>query len=210
MAWPARWAADLSAAPPSCAANAAGEGPSWCDAAWLDRQKVEIGGEKQRSASYVASGPQLGKAEGLCRPGEPGPALLVDVAGLKDHVGNVKLEVYPANDDDFLDDDDALVAEHKVFRRVEQPLPASGPATVCVRIPGPGAYSLVVLHDRNGDHKFNFTSEGIGFAGNPRIGLGLPSASEAAVVVTGSGLSRTAVVMNYRTGFLKFSPLARR
>ena len=36
---------------------------------------------------------ELGKAEGRCRPGEPGPALLVSALGLKDRSGNLKLEV---------------------------------------------------------------------------------------------------------------------
>jgi hypothetical protein len=36
----------------------------------------------------LASTPELGKAEGKCRPGESGPAFLVDVVGLKDRTGN--------------------------------------------------------------------------------------------------------------------------
>ncbi len=74
------------------------------------------------AAAMIPSSPDLGKAEGRCRPGEPGPALLVNVEGLKDRKGNLKLEVYPADDRDFLQDDNVLVSRGKVFRRVEAPV----------------------------------------------------------------------------------------
>jgi uncharacterized protein (DUF2141 family) len=152
-------------------------------------------------ARYTAhvSGPDLGKAEGRCRANEPGPAILVDVSGLKDRRGLIKLEVYPANDDDFLADDSALVNAGKVFRRVEQPLNAGGPVTLCVRIPGPGSYSLVVLHDRDANHKFGWWSDGVGFAGNPKLGWHKPTA-EATRITAGNGITRTTIVMNYRHG----------
>ena len=51
----------------------------------------------------VLAGPhqELGKGEGRCRTNEVGPALLVSAIGLKDRAGDLKLEVYPANDKDF-------------------------------------------------------------------------------------------------------------
>jgi uncharacterized protein (DUF2141 family) len=153
------------------------------------------------AARYTAhvSSPELGKAEGRCRVNEPGPALLVDVTGLKDRKGLIKLEVYPANDDDFLADDDDLVNAGKTFRRVEQPLNPVGPVTLCVRVPGPGSYSIVVLHDRDANHKFGWWGDGVGFAGNPKLGWHKPSA-EATRITAGSGITRTTIVMNYRHG----------
>ncbi len=152
-------------------------------------------------ARYTAhvSSPELGKAEGRCRAGEPGPAILVDVTGLKDRRGQIKLEVYPANDDDFLADDRVLVDAGKVFRRVEQPLNPAGPVTLCVRIPGPGSYSVVVLHDRDANHKFSWWGDGVGFAGNPKLRWHKPTA-EATRIAAGSGITRTTIVMNYRHG----------
>ena len=97
----------------------------------------------------LRSSPDLGKAEGRCRAGESGPALLVEAAGLKDRSGQIKLEVYPPNDQDFLADDNVLVAAGKTFRRVEAPTPKSGAAVLCIRIPGPGTFALLVLHDRD-------------------------------------------------------------
>lgn len=148
----------------------------------------------------VRSSPDLGKAEGRCRPGEPGPALLVEAVGLKDRTGQLKVEIYPANDQDFLADDNILVSAGKVFRRVEVPTPKSGAAIACIRVPGPGTYSLLMLHDRDMDHKFNYKVDGIGFASNPKLGWSKPKARVTRVVVNSGGVSKISVVMNYKNG----------
>ena len=148
----------------------------------------------------LRSSPDLGKAEGRCRPGEGGPALLVEAKGLKDRSGQIKLELYPANDKDFLADDNVLVGQGKTFRRVEAPTPKAGAAVVCIRIPGPGTYTLMVMHDRDGDHKFNYKLDGIGFTGNPKLGWSKPKWTSARVAVASAGVSRVAVVMNYKNG----------
>lgn len=156
-------------------------------------------------AANIPSTPDLGKAEAQCRPGEPGPALLVTIAGLKDRKGNLKLEVYPSNDKDFLQDDNILINEGKTFRRVEVPVPTSDPVVLCARIPGPGAYSVSVLHDRDSNRRFGWTVDGIGFSGNPKLGWSKPKAASARIMA-GSGLTRLTVVMNYRHG-LGVAPL---
>ena len=138
----------------------------------------------------LRSTPDLGKAEGRCRAGESGPALMVEAVGLKDRTGNLKLEVYPSNDKDFLADDNVLVAAGKVFRRVEVPTPDSGPAVLCVRIPGPGSYSVSLLHDRDTNRKFGWKIDGIGFSGNPKLGWSNPKAAKSRVVVTSGGITR--------------------
>lgn len=158
------------------------------------------------AARHIPSSPDLGKAEGQCRAGETGPAFLVDVTGLKDHAGRLKLEVYPANDDDFLADDNELVAQGKTFRRVEVAVPADATPRLCVRLPGPGTYAVTVLHDRNADRKFNLSHDGIAFSGNPKLGWSKPKA-RAVSAYAGAGLTTLRVVMNYRTGLFTFSPL---
>lgn len=158
-------------------------------------------------ATNIPSSPDLGKAEGRCRANEPGPALLITAVGLKDHKGNLKLEVYPSNDSDFLQDDNILVMAGKVFRRVEEPVPAAAEPQLCVRIPGPGSYSVALLHDRDANRKFNWTHDGIGFTGNPKLGWSKPKAS-ATRVTAGSGLTRVAIVLNYRHG-LGVAPLGK-
>jgi uncharacterized protein (DUF2141 family) len=154
----------------------------------------------------LKSTPDLGKAEGRCRPGESGPALLVEATGMKDRTGNMKLEVYPSNDKDFLADDNILVAAGKTFRRVEVPVPQSGAVVLCVRIPGPGTYAVSVLHDRNTDRRFNWKVDGIGFSGNPKLGWSKPNYRKSSVHVSSGGVSRIQVVMNYKNG-LGVSPL---
>lgn len=160
------------------------------------------------SAAMIPSSPDLGKTEARCRAGEAGPALLIGVQGLKDRKGRLKLEVYPANDHDFLQDDNILVGQGKVFRRVEVPVPNSGPVELCVRVPGPGTYSVSLLHDRDENHKFGWMVDGIGFAGNPKLGLSKPRAA-AAQVIAGGGLTRLPIVLNYRHG-LGVTPLRKR
>jgi len=150
-------------------------------------------------AATIQSSPDLGTAEGRCRSNELGPAFLVSVEGLKDRTGKLKLEVYPSRDPDFLADDDILISAGKVFRRVEQVVPASGPVQLCVRLPSAGRYAVSLLHDRDGDRKFSWRIDGIGFAGNPRLGWGKPAAS-AASAVAHSGPTQIEIVMNYRRG----------
>jgi uncharacterized protein (DUF2141 family) len=149
--------------------------------------------------AQLRSTPDLGKAEGRCRAGESGPAFLVDVQGLKDRVGNLKLEVYPANDKDFLADDNVLIAAGKTFRRVEVDVPASGVPTLCVRVPGPGRYGVIVLHDRDSNRRFGWRVDGVGFASNPRLGLGKPKAAKASAIA-GNSPTRIDIVMNYQRG----------
>lgn len=159
-------------------------------------------------AAMVPSSPSLGIAEGRCRPNEPGPALLVNVIGLRDRRGRIKLEIYPSNNQDFLADDNVLINAGKTFRRVDLPLPAQGPVQLCIRAPAPGAYSLLVLHDRDGNHRFGLSGDGIGFGSNPRLRYGRPNAAETRIVA-GPRLTAIDVVINYRRG-LSFRPLGTR
>ncbi len=154
------------------------------------------------------TGPELGKAEGRCRPNEQGPAILVNVIGLKDRKGLLKLEVYPGVDPDFLSDDNVLIDAGKTFRRSEISVPQSGAVQMCIRVPGPGSYSLSLLHDRNSDHRFQygFDEDGSGFSGNPRLRLSQPKAA-ATRITAGSGLTSINIIMNYRRGLLSFGPI---
>ena len=139
----------------------------------------------------------LGKAAGTCRSDETGPAFLVEVRSLRDRMGRLKLEVYPANDTDFLADDSVLVAAGKTFRRVE--VPASTTDPLCIRVPGSGRYGVSLLHDRNGNRRFDLSSDGVGFAANPRLGWSKPKVATASAIA-GDHLTQIIIVMNYRHG----------
>jgi len=150
-------------------------------------------------AAGLASSPDLGIAAGRCRATETGPAFLVEVAGLKDRAGRLKLELYPATDGDFLADDNVLIAAGKAFARVEDTAPPEGPVQLCIRAPHAGRYALSLLHDRNGDRKFQPSTDGIGFSNNPKLGWSKPGADRVAVDV-GDAPRRIMIVMNYRHG----------
>jgi len=57
-----------------------------------------------------------------------------------------------------------------------------------------------VLHDRDSNRKFGWRVDGIGFAGNPKLGLGKPNVAEASIRA-GSTPTRIAIVLNYWRGF---------
>lgn len=156
---------------------------------------------------YIASSPQLGQDEGRCRKGAGETSFDVSVQGLKDSQGTLKLEVYPATKDDFLADDNKLVMAGKTFRRVVQTVPSGADPHMCIRLPGPGTYALVLLHDRDNDRKFKWTYDGIGFAGNPKLGWGKPDVHKASARA-GSGATPVSIVMNYKHG-LGMGPLKR-
>jgi uncharacterized protein (DUF2141 family) len=158
------------------------------------------------SGALPPSRPYLGVAEGRCRFDEPGPAFMIDVTGLKDRKGLIRVELYPANDRDFLADDNVLIAAGKPFARVERPVPPSGPVELCIRAPAPGTYALSLLHDRDGNRKFGLSVDGVGFPGNPRLSLGKPRAAQASADV-GAGVRRLSVRMNYRRGLFAFGPV---
>lgn len=136
--------------------------------------------------------------------GNKGPAVLVNVSGLKDRIGKVKLEMYPANDDDFLEKDRILIAEGKFFRRVTADTPQSGAVSLCIRAAKPGRYGLVLLHERSGSKKFSPWKDGAGVPGNKAIGMSAPKIGPATIDV-GPGITVANIKMQYLRG-LGFSP----
>ena len=154
----------------------------------------------------VPAGAQvLGSDAAACNPGG-GPAILAQIAGLKDRKGRIKLELYPAEEGDFLADDSVLLAAGKTFRRVWTAIPASGQAQVCIRVPRPGRYALLVTHDRDGKNKFNFFADGAGFPGPGKIGMSRPKV-ERAIVEVGTGTAERVVRMQYLRGLGGFAPV---
>jgi uncharacterized protein (DUF2141 family) len=158
------------------------------------------------TAAFIPSNPDLGTAEAQCRPGEAGTTLMVEVDGLKDRVGKLKVEVYPGVEGDFLADDNILLMAGKTFRRVEGAVPVERTPHICVRLPGPGRIAVMVLHDRDSNHRFNWQRDGVGFSNNPRLGWSKPRA-EAVAINVGPGVTPLRIVMNYRNG-LMFGPIA--
>ncbi len=156
-------------------------------------------------AAAPAAAQVLGTDAAACTAGG-GPAILAQVVGLKDRKGRIKLELYPATTEDFLKDDDELVAQGKTFRRVWANTPASGPVNVCIRVPRPGRYALLVTHDRDGKNKFNFFQDGAGFVGTARLGMSRPKVDQA-IVEVGNGTVERTVRVQYLRGLGGFGPV---
>ncbi len=140
-----------------------------------------------------------------CRANESGPALLAEITGFKDREGNIRIELYPPVDGEFLGNSKLLLEAGKDFRRIDLPVPPSGPVTLCIRAPHAGAYAVSVLHDRKRDGKFAAMSDGAGFGNNPHLGFSQPKAA-AATMAIGPGVTETRIVLNYFHG-LTFGPL---
>ncbi len=149
-------------------------------------------------SSPIANARARGPDAAACDGGE-GSAIQATIVGLKDRTGRLKLELYPADEDDFLKDDNKLIAEGKVFRRVWAETPAAGPVNLCIKAPHAGRYALFFTHDRDGKNKFNVWRDGGGVPGNVRIGAARPKLSTATIDV-GSGVTTTTIRAQYLRG----------
>ncbi|WP_082730963.1 MULTISPECIES: DUF2141 domain-containing protein [unclassified Sphingomonas] len=147
----------------------------------------------------------LGEDAAVCAA-DSGPAIRVNVTGLKDRVGRLKLELYPANEQDFLKDDRDLRAEGKFFRRIWAPMPPSGPVAICIKAPAPGRYALLFTHDRDGRNKFDFWKDGAGFPSNVKLGRARPKLHQA-VINVGDGVTTTNIRAQYLRGLSGFGPI---
>ena len=141
----------------------------------------------------------LGSDAAACASDSTETAVLVHVRGLRDAKGKVRLELYSDQPDDFLKSGYQLQQDHHVFRRIDVPTPAGGRADICMQLPGPGRYSMAVLHDRNNDGKLNIMSDGFGFPGNPKLSWSKPKVEKALFAVSG-GVGHMDIVLNYVMG----------
>ncbi len=150
-------------------------------------------------APALAQGAVVGPDAAACRAGAGGSAVIVNVAGMKDRAGRVRVQLYSDNADSFLE-------KGAYLKRVDVPTAPSGPMRVCLPLPRSGPYAVYVLHDRAGDGKTSFSQDGFGFANNPKLRLAKPPV--ASVLRTyPAGVSEIEVVMNYRTGLMSVGPV---
>ncbi len=147
----------------------------------------------------------LGDDSAACSSGH-GPAIHANIVGLKDRTGEVKLELYPANEADFLRDDYLLIQEHKLFRRVIARTPQSGSVEICIKVPAPGRYALLFTHNRDGKPKFDIWSDGAGFPSNQRLGRSRPKVNQA-IIDVGDGVATTNIRAQYLRGLGGFGPM---
>src|SRR3546814_19170189 len=74
----------------------------------------------------------------------------------------MKLELYPATEADWFEHRKTLEAAGKSFRRVWADVPASGAVAMCIKVPKPGRYGLVVTHDLARKNKVRTWKDGAG------------------------------------------------
>ncbi|UZK64902.1 DUF2141 domain-containing protein [Sphingomonas sp. M1-B02] len=151
-----------------------------------------------------AAAAQADPLDGSCAIGS-GPTLRVNIIGLKDRTGRLKLELYPGNEADFLKDDREIKREGKQMRRVWSATPAAGPVTLCIRAPSAGQWALLFTHDRDGKNKFNFWQDGAGFPSNQRLGRSRPKVRQALVNIPAAG-GQITVRAQYLKGLGGFGP----
>ena len=161
--------------------------------------------------ALLAAGPTPGPSGHLmdedaawCRAGK-GPAIQVNATGLKDRTGELWLELYPNSETDFLADDTELLKAGKTFRRIRAQPAASGDTPLCVRLPAPGRYALMLRHNRTGKDKFSFWSDGVGFPRNEPLGRSRPRFA-VATLDAGAGVTVATVRMQYLHGLRGFAP----
>lgn len=128
-----------------------------------------------------------------CAPGA-GPAVRVEVSGLRSSAGNLFVRIYKASPRDWL-------KSKRYLLRIDA-RPRAGSMAVCVPVPSAGRYAVAVQHDVNGNRETDFSTDGAGLSNNPEIGsfLGIPRppSVDKAAFTAGAGVTRIAVKMRYR------------
>jgi uncharacterized protein (DUF2141 family) len=132
----------------------------------------------------------LGPDAAACRGN--GPALLVNVSGLKARTGNIRVNVYGGEPGRFL-------ARGQYVRQINVRATRSGAMPICVALPGTGRYAVAVRHDVDGDGRD--WGDGGGFSRNPRLSLtSLRPRYQNVAFNVGGGVQNINVVLNYRFG----------
>jgi uncharacterized protein (DUF2141 family) len=141
-------------------------------------------------AGTAVAGQEISNDMSRCAPGK-GPAVLVNVRGVKESAGKVRVQSYPATGS-------AWLAKGRWIHRLESRANA-GTMSFCVPVPAEGRYGIAVRHDRNGNGKTDISSDGGGFSNNPSINilnLGKPSVSKVSFQA-GPGVTQITINLKY-------------
>lgn len=142
----------------------------------------------------VLAGASAARAEESCDDPSAGPdRLTVRVEGLRSAGGQIAITLYP-------DDSARFMASGGRIARVREAA-AKGTVSVCVPLPGPGHYAILVHHDEDGDRRMDrnmvgLPTEGWGFSNNPTGPVGIPPFAKVRFEAK-AGNSTIAVQVNY-------------
>lgn len=135
----------------------------------------------------------LGNDLGRCAAGQ-GPAVRVEITGLKSAQGNLFVRTYAARREDWL-------KSKRYLTRIDAS-PRKGSVTVCVPLPAAGDYAIAVQHDVNGNRETDIAIDGAGMSNNPAVksflGIPRPPAVGAARFSAADGITRIAIAVRYR------------
>lgn len=126
-----------------------------------------------------------------CEPASATPAALATVHGFRDRKGNLRIAIYPANDQD-------LLASGRYVQRLDVPMTPDGEITVCAPVPAAGDYVVVALHDRDANGKLSPFKDGAGFSRNPKLALAKPKVETVQVHL--DGVKPLRIELNYLQG----------
>lgn len=117
-----------------------------------------------------------------------GARALINILGLENQEGNIRVQVYSDDPEEFLENGKKLL-------RVDVPV-SSLDAQVCVSFPAVGTYAMVVMHDRNANGRADILTEGFGFSRNPKLMFSKPDHDEVAIAMS-EGVTEIDVSLNY-------------
>ena len=120
-----------------------------------------------------------------------GPAIQVNVRGIKSGSGKIRVQNYPATSS-------AWLAKGRWSHRIEAKASA-GALNFCVPLSASGKYAIAVRHDKNSNGKTDISADGGGFSNNPSINvlnLGKPAVGKVAFSA-GPGVTTITVNMKY-------------
>ncbi len=146
------------------------------------------------AAAPVALGSKIGNDMSRCAAGK-GPAVRLDVTGLKSADGNLFVRTYYARSGDWL-------KSKRYIHRIEV-RPRKGTTSVCIPLPAAGDYAITVQHDANGNRDTDFSTDGAGVSNNVKFGnfLGViprPPGVDKARFSAGAGITRMSIAVQYQ------------
>jgi uncharacterized protein (DUF2141 family) len=121
----------------------------------------------------------------------PGPAVRVNVTGIKSARGNMRVQIYRALRSDWLEKD-------RWMYRIEAPA-RQGSMVFCLPVPRAGSYAIAIRHDANDNDDTDIFADGGGMSNNPSVNifnLGRPSHTRTAFEV-GNAVRSIDIRMRY-------------
>lgn len=139
-------------------------------------------------AILALAGAGKAAAQGGCTGTPSATRLYVNVQGVRSSQGLIAVTLYADDSRRFLARRGSLYVGR---------VPAlAGTTPVCIHLPGPGTYGLVVYHDADANRSFNrnmlgMPAEGYGFSNNAPAIFGLPSFRRVRMAVPRTNMSTT-------------------